>query len=462
MAEQQGITKISVQGFKSLYDKTEVDIRPLTVLAGANSSGKSSIMQPLLLMKQTLEAEYDSQALLLNGKLVNFTSTAQFMTNKASEYFNAPADFIAKIGYDLDLFVVDIEIAHTYSFELIYGSERSAFALPMFSLYSFPEKNREIRLSFIEAQTINLFEGEVDELNKLRQATEQIIDSKLEWRVSIRKGFLQLALASKSGELVPNFSDVDLRVFPVGSLKNFIQEMIYIAGFRGHPQRDYPLISSDFARFQGRFENYTASVIHHWQRSEKDEDKKRLTELGEQLKELGLAPYIAAQPLNDAQIEVRIGRTMQSIPEDTVSIADVGFGVSQVLPVLVALLVAKPGQLVYIEQPELHLHPRAQVKLAQILADAANRGVRVVVETHSSLLLLGIQTLIAEGKLNPENTILHWFTRDKEGKTKVDSQVPDENGAYGEWPEDFADVELDTQSSYLNAVARRQEQVGAE
>src|SRR5688500_12915806 len=119
MAEQQGITKISVQGFKSLYEKAEVEIRPLTILAGANSSGKSSIMQPLLLMKQTLESEYDSQAILLNGALVNFTSAGQFMTNKAGEYFNMPSEYVTKMGYDLDLFAVAIELNQLYSFELI-------------------------------------------------------------------------------------------------------------------------------------------------------------------------------------------------------------------------------------------------------------------------------------------------------------------------------------------------------
>ena len=137
-----------------------------------------------------------------------------------------------------------------------------------------------------------------------------------------------------------------------------------------------------------------------------------------------------------------------------VNIADVGIGVSQVLPVLVAVIAADPGQLVYIEQPELHLHPRAQVALAQVLADAAKRGVRVVVETHSSLLLLGIQTLIAEGDLSPDLVKLHWFSRNKDGITEVTSADLDDAGAYGDWPEDFADVDLKTQSRYLNAVDR--------
>ena len=70
----EGITKIAVSGFKPLANECAIDIRPLTILAGANSSGKSSIMQPLLMLKQTLEAPYDPGPLLLEGPNVQFTS----------------------------------------------------------------------------------------------------------------------------------------------------------------------------------------------------------------------------------------------------------------------------------------------------------------------------------------------------------------------------------------------------
>ena len=70
----EGITKIAVSGFKSLANDCEIDIHPLTILAGANSSGKSSIMQPLLMLKQTLEAPYDPGPLLIEGPNVQFTS----------------------------------------------------------------------------------------------------------------------------------------------------------------------------------------------------------------------------------------------------------------------------------------------------------------------------------------------------------------------------------------------------
>ncbi len=76
----EGITRISVKGFKSLAEECSIEIRPLTILAGANSSGKSSIMKPLLLMKQTLEAAYDPGPLLLDGPNVRFTSADQFLS----------------------------------------------------------------------------------------------------------------------------------------------------------------------------------------------------------------------------------------------------------------------------------------------------------------------------------------------------------------------------------------------
>ena len=73
----QGITEIAVCGYKSIYEECQIEVRSLTILAGANSSGKSSIMQPLLLMKQTLEAPYDPGGLKLDGPNVKFTSAEQ-------------------------------------------------------------------------------------------------------------------------------------------------------------------------------------------------------------------------------------------------------------------------------------------------------------------------------------------------------------------------------------------------
>src|SRR3954466_13563189 len=82
--EPAAITEIQVAGFKSISEEQRIEIRPLTILAGANSSGKSSALQPLLLLKQTLEAPYDPGPLLLDGPHVHFTSADQLLTRLGS------------------------------------------------------------------------------------------------------------------------------------------------------------------------------------------------------------------------------------------------------------------------------------------------------------------------------------------------------------------------------------------
>lgn len=84
-SQPETITKIAVRGFKSIADEQEIELRPLTLLAGANSSGKSSIMQPVLLLKQTLEAPSDPGPLLIDGPNVRFTSAEQLLSRMSGK-----------------------------------------------------------------------------------------------------------------------------------------------------------------------------------------------------------------------------------------------------------------------------------------------------------------------------------------------------------------------------------------
>ena len=415
----EGITKIAVSGFKSLAKECTIDIRPLTILAGANSSGKSSIMQPLLMLKQTLEAPYDPGPLWLEGPNVQFTSAEQFLS---------------KLVYEerADLFQIRIETNEYGSVEATFGKEQSGIELVEMT----------IERKGLFSKPITLYPALTpEEINSLYNQDLMLMDLDKDFDV-VRRSRCFFGLESKDGR----------KVFDITSDIAFhILNSIHLPGLRGNPERIYKLTSTS-PRYPGRFEYYAASVIHEWQETTDD----RLKILTRDLHTLGLTGQVGTEKIGDIGIEIKVGRLphRETSETDMVSIADVGFGVSQVLPVLVALIVARPGQLVYLEQPELHLHPRAQVALAQVLAAAAKRGVRVVVETHSSLLLLAVQTLVAEGKLSPELVRLHWFTRGENGATKIDTADLDEAGAYGDWPEDFDDVDLKAQSRYLDAADR--------
>ena len=137
-----------------------------------------------------------------------------------------------------------------------------------------------------------------------------------------------------------------------------------------------------------------------------------------------------------------------------------GLGVALSQPVSYALHWAAAGEVIYIEQPGLGLHPQAAAAIAEALAHAVRRGVRAVLETYSSILLLAIQTLIAEQQLDHNLVVMHWFSRDPDsGVTKVDSHFPDTTSSLGNWPEDFDETELYWQRRYARASnARLREQ----
>ena len=417
----EGITKIAVSGFKSLVSECAIDIRPLTILAGANSSGKSSIMQPLLMLKQTLEATYDPGPLLIEGPNVQFTSTEQFLSKLTGEE-------------RADRFQIGIESCGiNSSFSTITTFRKGQIGIELIEMRTTSKLTDNQFL-----QDFTLYPEMPPE--KITLLVDQ--NPMLQGFDTVGRSRCFLHLESQHRHKVVDFTQ---------DLTSNIVNIIHVPGLRDNPERLYKLTSTG-PRYPGTFENYVASIIHEWQETKDD----RLRSLTGTLHTLGLTGQIGTEKIGDVGIDIRVGR----LPDrgtgetDMVSIADVGFGVSQVLPVVVALTAAEQGRLVYLEQPEMHLHPRAQVALAQVLAGAAKRGVRVVAETHSSLLLLAIQTLVAEGDLSPELVKLHWFTRSDNGATEINTADLDEAGAYGDWPEDFDDVDLKAQSRYLDAVDR--------
>lgn len=425
----EGITKIAVKGFKSIAEEREIDIRPLTILAGANSSGKSSIMQPLLMLKQTLEAPYDPGPLLIDGPNVQFTLAEQFLSKLTREK-------------GTNHFQVRVEAGtfdSSYSVGTTFTKEKSGIEIVEMATAKRSGDDQSLSPHFV------LYPNMPPEEIKVQTDQDPMLKDLGEDKDFnvVKRSRCFLHLQSQDGR-----AGLDI----THEVAFNIVKSIHLPGLRGNPERTYRLTSTG-TWYPGRFENYAATLIHEWQEA-KD---KRPERLADDLHALGLTGQVRTNKISDAHIELQVGRLPHDRTDETdmVSIADVGIGVSQVLPVLVALLVAEAGQLIYLEQPELHLHPRAQVALAQVLADAAKRGVRVVAETHSSLLLLGIQTLVAEGDLPPELVKLHWFTRREDGITEVDSVDLDKVGAYGDWPMDFDDVELKAQSRYIKAAQSR-------
>jgi hypothetical protein len=422
------MTAIEVTGFKSAMDPVRVNLRSLTILAGVNSAGKSTIMQPLLLMKQTLEKPFDPGGLAIDGPLVRFTRADQIFSRGSQR---EPARFFgAKYVFGQD--------------EVSFRYERSETAgIELAEMHSTEQGES---LAWKDGQIPNPGDGSMPGL------LSTLGTGKRPRQVRIWRDGVVLIAGVKSTDK-DNPHPIQYLSVPAEAVKALAGNMIYLPGIRGNPERHYPF-SAVGERYPGSFDNYTASVIHHWATTHDE----RLHRLEHTLKGLGLTSRIATARLDDTRIEVRVGRLPASArtnAKDTVNIADVGFGLSQTLPVLVGLLAAVEGQILLIEQPELHLHPKAQVALADPIIEAAQRGARVIIETHSSLLILAIQAAIAEGRVSPNDVSLNWFSRDGRGQTHVTEAQIGEDGSYGDWPEDFGAIELDLQDRYMTLVERR-------
>ena len=315
----EGITKIVVSGFKSLAQESTIDIWPLTILAGANSSGKSSIMQPLLLLKQTLELTFDPGPLWLEGPNVQFTEAEQFLSKLVGEE-------------KTDRFQIEIETRKSdlaWSVATTFRKGQRGIEIIKMTREDEPDDDSSWPLKHI----ILYPEMPAEKIKSLfdRHSTHGDL-------VVVRRSRCFLRVESQDGDISLNVArNLDFDIF----------NSIHLPGLRGNPARIYKLTSTG-PLYPGTFENYIASIIHDWQNT-KD---SRLQILVRALRRLGLTKQIRTQKIGDIGIEIQVGLLSHggTGKTDMVSIADVGLGVSQVLPVLVALIVAEPGRLVYLEQ----------------------------------------------------------------------------------------------------------------
>jgi hypothetical protein len=157
---------------------------------------------------------------------------------------------------------------------------------------------------------------------------------------------------------------------------------------------------------------------------------------------------------NRKEYELRVRKNADSAE---VLITDIGFGVSQLLPVLVLCYYVPQGSTILLEQPEIHLHPSAQAALADVFVDVAkNRGVQIIIESHSEHLLRRIQRRIAEGELDSDATAMY-FCRMDDGRSVADALDLDLFGNITNWPQGFFGDELAELAAMTEAQMSRRD-----
>ncbi len=360
------LRKIKLSHFKC-FQNLDLNCAPLTLLCGLNGMGKSSIIQALLVLRQSFASgDLPDGRLVLGGEL-------------------------ADIGTGADV--------------LFEGAEKDSIG---FELHS-DQIPTPWTISFAYSQPADQLTAE----------------------------------PSTPNQSVPLVPEEWCNVPP------FARSLTYIDAGRIGPRKFYPL-SETYGR-RGDFgsgSEYALNYLNIHQNDQLPDNDPRCSDLSSRhllhvvnrwLQEVTPGVHLKLQPIPtaDALIAGFSFDRPGDIPTRPYRATNVGFGLSYTLPVLLALL-TEAGTLCLIENPEAHLHPRGQTKLAELAVRASKAGVQVVVETHSDHFMDGIRIAVRDKMIPPEGVLFHYFER-TDGETIVSSPQIDADGRLSTWPSGFFD-----------------------
>lgn len=345
------LQSLRIRNFK-LHEDTKIEFGGLTILTGMNGMGKSTILQSLLLLRQSFLSHRLKKGLNLRGDLVDLGVSGKLACQ-----------------------IVDSD---ELKLDLIFETISRYFS------FLYPEDGMETYLPLTDEEETSA-EMDVEEEEFLFDLAKQNL---------------------------------------------FSTDFQYVSAFRFGPMitygRDSAVVSQDkqISKTQGKCE-YAVHFLYHFRNkrvleelSLPDSSNNYNFQLGNQV-ELWLQAISPKIHLNieqageDFKLYYKFDRE-SNLPTEEVSAVNTGFGISYLLPILVAILSAKPGALILIENPEAHVHPKGQSVLMELVARAVKAGIQIVIETHSDHIINGALVNVKRGILSNDSIKVYFFNRDEE------------------------------------------------
>lgn len=250
--------------------------------------------------------------------------------------------------------------------------------------------------------------------------------------------------------------------------EKLFQSLYYLGPLRTKPERLYSWSGTDQVRVGFAGEYTIAAILAAQGRIMSLGAKKWNMPLEEiiafKLKEMGLIDEFEIKPISERRQEYEV-KLRTKLSTDWVDLPDVGFGISQVLPVLVQCFYAPPGSIIIMEQPEIHLHPSAQSILADVMIDViksrenySDRNIQLIIETHSEHFLRRLQRRIAEETIS-QDEVSAYFAKISGAQPILEPLKIDPFGNIRNWPEHFFGDEMgDITEQAKWALKRRSKQ----
>ena len=456
------LTSLHIKNFKAWKDTGSIRLAPLTVIFGANSAGKSSLGHLLLALKQTSLSADRKRPLHLgdSNAMIDLGTFAECLHNH---------DLQNALEFELGWKThgKDLDARDPLSKKRFMGDE---LKLSVKFSADAKEQPRVDKLTYqLLRDSANKLAVDYsrDEKGRFEIASNEyrfVRNTGRGWPLDEPDKFYRISDQSRARFQNSEFlSDFAL------STEAALNSVYYLGPLREHPKRIYSW-SGETPESVGQKGEFAVAAILAASAQERRLNrghKMRLTRfdafIAQWLKDLGIIESFAVKPVAEGRKEYEVVvKTHTSASE--VKITDVGFGVSQVLPALVQAFYCPPNSTIWMEQPEIHLHPQVQAELADVFISATQarenskeRNVQLVVESHSEHFLNRLQLRVAEGAVAPEDVAIY-FCRRAGSATELEPLRLNMFGEIENWPENFFGDEMaDIAGRTLAAMQRKKE-----
>jgi predicted ATPase len=419
------ITRLRLRNFKSFADSGEMPLAPLTVVFGRNNTGKSSILQSLLLLRQTLDAPGYGARLNLGGPAY-----------AAGSFSDLVHRHLTKQQVTIEVSVATDEGREFGKVELEFASdEPNSPRLTRLSVTGTSADVLEIRRGVGAGGPYELLIGGE---NLGREKAADFRFSVTDFLPNIGLGIPKVGRPRASHEKSRNASRHALRL-----LRESLRSIRAVSAFRSEPARRYEFNGRLPGSFASGGEDVVNALIEDQTRRRRPGELTK--DVNRWLKAVGGVRLLPIRSISKAARIYELRLKDESKSRQWANFADVGFGIGQALPVFVEGLRTAEGGLFLAQEPEIHLHPDAQLAMADFLAALVRNKRRVLVETHSENILLRIRhSVLGIGvrkngtrRLTPRDVSIIHVDKDAGGASHAKQLHLDELGQIPDWPANF-------------------------
>lgn len=440
------LTSLQIRNFKAWKDTGQIRLAPLTVIFGANSAGKSSLGHLLLALKQTILSADRKRPLHLgdDNALIDLGTFAECLHNH-----DMGNDLEFELGWKIP--GKELEVRDPLSKTIFSGDELKL------SVTLRADSNQQPK---VEKLTYHLFKNNKNEIavsyGKNEKGKLDIVSKEYKfvrntgriWPLDDPDKFYRISDQSRA-----RFQNAEFLSDFALNTEAALNSLHYLGPLRDHPKRIYSWSGETPESVGQKGEFAVAAILAASAQGRKlNRGPKRALFrfdefIAQWLKDLGVIDSFSVRPVAEGRKEYEVVVKTHATASE-VKITDVGFGVSQVLPALVQAFYCPPNSTIWMEQPEIHLHPQVQAELADVFISATQarentreRNVQLIVESHSEHFLNRLQRRVAEGVVAPQDVAVY-FCRRAGPATELEPLRLNMFGEIENWPENFFGDEM--------------------